>query len=328
VPVLVLQGDLDYMTPLANVADAAEHLTGPRQHVVTLPRVRHAAMFESPVDDGFENHCGFEIAMAWLRDPASAPDTSCVDDILPVDFQGDSELVAASMKTSDLWENADFNVGCDLPGDFLVPFADDHASLQVVGEIGDVDGELSLSNAVIDVSVNGASLPFGDGTVYVYDYFSYGNHYVLVQAVGSLDYYSAYHYRYDFLRITFPTIMLTNVKSSGGYLLPLAGEMGYASLTISDIETKEFGVYGTEDYAVYYRMCPLAVADPDAALSSFWVCHDDNSAFTVGESLRLAGNIALSTDPEILQETFQMTGACSCWRDQGIPFPCTDFDEL
>ena len=326
-PVLVLQGDLDYMTPLGNVADAAEHLTGPHQHVVVLPGVRHGAMFESPMDDGFETHCGFDIAMAWLQDPAAAPDIACLDDILPVDFAGNPEFLAATMKTEDLWENEDLEVGCGLPEDFLVPIAPDHAVVEVIGEIG-AEGGLSLSNADYDVLVGGEDLTVDDGTVYVLDYFSYGNHYVLVQAAGDFEYYTAYHYRYTFMRITFPTIMLTNLQASGGYLLPIGSDMGYASLTISDIETKQFGEYGAEDYKVYYRMCPLAVADPDAADSAFWVCHDDNQTFGVGEELRLAGNVALSTDPELLKEQFQMTGTCSCWRDEGIPVPCADFDEL
>jgi len=326
-PILVLQGDLDYMTPLANVADTAEHLTGEHQHFVVLPGVRHGAVFESPMDDEFETHCGFDIAMAWLKDPGAAPDTACLADILPVEFEGNADFLAATMKTDDLWENGDLDVGCDMPEDFLVPFAADHAVVEVIGEIGE-EGSLSLSNADYDVLVGGEDLPVDDGTVYVVDYFSYGNHYVLVQAAGDVEYYNSYHFRYTFMRITFPTIMLTNLQDSGGYLLPFGSDMGYASLTISDIETKQFGEYGAEDYKVYYRMCPLAVADPDAADNAFWVCHDDNQTFSVGEPMRLAGNVALSTDPELLQEQFQISGTCSCWRDEGIPVPCTDFDEL
>ncbi len=327
-PVLVLQGDLDYLTPLVNVADAAEQLGGAHQHVVVLPGVRHGAMFESPMDEAFETHCGFDIVMAWLQDPTAAPDASCAADILPIDFSGNADLVAATLKTADLWENEALAVGCGMPDDFLVPFADDHAAIEVIGEIGTVDGGLTLANADYDVMVSGEALPVDDGTVYVADYFSYGNHYILVQAAGNFDYYTSYHYRYTFMRVTFPTIMLTNARESGEYLLPFSGELGNASLTISDIENKQFGEYGGEDYQLFYRMCPLAVADPEAAANAFWLCNDDNQAFNAGESIRLAGNVALSTDPELLKEQFQMTGACSCWKDEGVPFPCTDFDAL
>jgi len=327
-PVLVLQGDLDYMTPLVNVADAADHLVGKHQHFVVFPGVRHGAVFESPMDEDFETHCGFDIALAWLQDPTATPDTACVADILPVDFTGDPDFLAATFKTEDLWENEDLAVGCEMPEDFLTPFAADHAAIEVIGEIGEIDGGLSLANAVYDVQVSGETLPIDDGTVYVADYFSYGNHYILVQAAGNYDYYSNYHFRYTFMRVTFPTIMLTNVQESGQSLLPFAGDMGNASLTIADIENKTFGEYGGEDYKVYYRMCPLAVADPDAEDNAFWVCHEDNQTFTAGEPIRLAGNVALSTDPELLQDQFQMTGECSCWRDEGIPIPCPEFDEL
>lgn len=327
-PVLVLQGDLDYLTPLVNVADAGEQLGGEHQHFVVLPGVRHGAVFESPMDEEFETHCGFDIAMAWLQDPTVAPDVSCAADILPIDFTGDPDLIAATLKTEDLWENEELAVGCGMPEDFLSPFAEDYAAFEVIGEIGTVDGGLTLANADYDVMVSGESLPVDDGTVYVADYFSYGNHYILVQAAGNFDYYTSYHYRYTFMRVTFPTIMLTNVQDSGQYLLPFSGDMGNASLTISDIENKQFGEYGGEDYQVYYRMCPQAVADPDADDSAFWVCHDDNQTFTVGEPIKLAGNVALSTDPELLKEQFQMTGSCSCWKGEGVPIPCTDFDEL
>lgn len=328
VPILVLQGDLDYMTPLANVSEAAEHLTGPHQHFVVLPGVRHGAVFESPMDPELETHCGFEIAMAWLKDPTQAPDTSCTDQILALDFAGDPDFVEALMKTDDLWENEPLEVGCGLPEDFVTPFADDHAVVEVFGEIGDADGDISLANADYDLVIDGEVLPVDDGTVYVTDYFSYGNHYLFVQAAGDYDYYSSYHYRYTFMRITFPTIMLDNLKASGEYLLPFTGDLGYANLTVADIETKIFGEYGAPDYKTYFRMCPLAVADPDADASAFWVCHDDNASFGPGEPFKLAGNVALSTDPELLKEQFQMTGACSCWRDESIPFPCSDFDDL
>ncbi len=327
-PILVLQGDLDYMTPLVNVADTAEHLGGKHQHFVVLPGVRHGAAFESPVDEDFETHCGFDIVTAWLEDPSAAPDTSCLGDILPVDFGGDADFLDATMKTDDMWENADLEVGCGMPEDFLVPFGEDHAVVEVIGEIGEQDGGLSLSNADYDVQVNGEDLPVDDGTVYIVDYFSYGNHYLLVQAAGNFDYYTSYHYRYTFMRITFPTIMLTNLQASGEYLLPFGSDIGYASLTIADIETKQFGEYGGDDYEIYYRMCPQAVSDPDAVDNAFWVCHDENQTFSVGETLHLGGNVALSTDPELLKEQFQMTGSCSCWRDDNIPVPCSDFDEL
>ncbi|MFH1529689.1 MAG: hypothetical protein ABIK09_03020 [Pseudomonadota bacterium] len=327
VPILILHGDLNYRTPLASVADAEERLTGPHQHFVVLPGVRDSAMFESPMDETFETDCGFEIAMAWLKDPSAAPDTSCVDVILPVDFAGDEEFLAETMQTEELWEDEPEVINCGQPDDFLAPFADDHAVMEVIGEIGGIEG-LSVSDAEFHIVVGGQDFFLDDGTLSVAASSFYGQEYVKVHKEGNFEYYSSSHFRYISVWVTFPKTMLKDLKDSGEHLLPANSELGVVKFTIADVEVKQTGEPGSDDSHNNYRVCPLAAADPSEPVNAFWICHDDNQTFSGGELLRFAGNVALSTDPDLLKELYNTWLTCFCWRDGGGYLFCSDFDAL
>lgn len=70
-PVLLLAGSLDPITPPYWAREAAETL--PNSYVFELPAVGHGAM---------DSHlCGTSIVLAFLEDPTAEPDSSCIDTI-------------------------------------------------------------------------------------------------------------------------------------------------------------------------------------------------------------------------------------------------------
>jgi len=107
VPILMLNGTLDTATPMAIAVEAREHLNGSAQRFLEIPWGAHGVIGQSPVADPEKMPCGMQILLSHVRDPEAAPDTSCLDALLPVDFAGygDRFGVETALGTSDLWEN-------------------------------------------------------------------------------------------------------------------------------------------------------------------------------------------------------------------------------
>lgn len=75
IPTLLLSGEFDPITPPRNADIVAQTLSNVFNY--TLPGGGHGALFSD---------CGEEIALQFLADPTTAPDTSCLDD-LGISFQ-------------------------------------------------------------------------------------------------------------------------------------------------------------------------------------------------------------------------------------------------
>ena len=76
IPTLVMAGEYDPITPPEWGENAAEHLTDAA--FVEFPAVGHAA--------SVSGDCPLQVATAFVDDPTSPPDTSCVGEMEPIDF--------------------------------------------------------------------------------------------------------------------------------------------------------------------------------------------------------------------------------------------------
>ncbi len=85
VPMLMLHGGLDPLTPLERTEAARAHFTGPGRHFVEFPEGTHILLGSTPSKGG---DCATRLLAAFLDDPLAEPDVSCVDRIDPVDFDG------------------------------------------------------------------------------------------------------------------------------------------------------------------------------------------------------------------------------------------------
>jgi pimeloyl-ACP methyl ester carboxylesterase len=71
-PVLIMNGEYDPTTPVSWGFSAAEGFSNP--YIFTFPAYGHAVTFEP---------CADEIMFAFLNDPSSEPDSSCLADVIP-----------------------------------------------------------------------------------------------------------------------------------------------------------------------------------------------------------------------------------------------------
>jgi pimeloyl-ACP methyl ester carboxylesterase len=85
IPTLVLNGQFDPITPPANGAQAAETLTNSYNY--TFPNTAHGA-FQS-------EDCAAKIAIAFLNEPGTRPEDTCITTLNPPSFVGARDLVRA-----------------------------------------------------------------------------------------------------------------------------------------------------------------------------------------------------------------------------------------
>ena len=91
---------------LAKAELAGVELDAPHQTFVAVPWSPHGVVFFSPVKTPGAPTCGIQMLVSFVDDPEATPDTTCLDDLVPVDFSGgDSALVQQLFGTNDPWEN-------------------------------------------------------------------------------------------------------------------------------------------------------------------------------------------------------------------------------
>ncbi|MCB9794359.1 MAG: alpha/beta fold hydrolase [Alphaproteobacteria bacterium] len=101
-PLLMLNGELDPVTPHALAQAVAAHLDGPNQTYVSFPASAHGVSFDSPVAEG--EPCGLQLMLAFLEDPEAPVDTSCVDETLPLPVDPPASYARYFFGTADAWE--------------------------------------------------------------------------------------------------------------------------------------------------------------------------------------------------------------------------------
>jgi hypothetical protein len=79
-------------------------------------------MFSSPVKNIFAPDCGIQIVLNFIEDPLEEPDTSCLHDLVPIDFRGNPLLALVLFGTWNLWENG---INTNLSGDQILLMKDE-----------------------------------------------------------------------------------------------------------------------------------------------------------------------------------------------------------
>lgn len=101
----MMNGELDSATPYEYAIALADHFNGPNQHWVGFPQGSHHLATGTPLpSDPDHDHCDVKLQVAFVQDPTSAPDTSCVDEVLPIDFAGTPELANELFGTGDFYD--------------------------------------------------------------------------------------------------------------------------------------------------------------------------------------------------------------------------------
>jgi pimeloyl-ACP methyl ester carboxylesterase len=103
VPLLMLEGDLDPLTPSLWADDVGAHFAAATQHYALFPHATHGVTFNTPYTGGTTD-CALSLWAAFVVEPTAPLDTSCVAQTIPLDFEPPAAVVAA-LGVGQLWEN-------------------------------------------------------------------------------------------------------------------------------------------------------------------------------------------------------------------------------
>lgn len=111
VPILMMNGELDGQTTFGPAAAFATHYQKEHQTFVGMPRAAHAVIGNAPLASG--ESCGMVLNAQFLTDPTAPLDTSCKDEVVPLDF----EHVGYSfgVGTVNVWDNVS-PIAAAIPG--------------------------------------------------------------------------------------------------------------------------------------------------------------------------------------------------------------------
>lgn len=212
---------------------------------------------------------------------------------------------------ADLAARYGLDFDCGFPEGFDSSAADDHLLLRVAGAIGDPagDGEYLAREAEVRLGAESLDVARSFGYAEVD-----GASDLAISTFGVMEPTGVGEHEYGYLSVTLPRSALVAAHEAG---LPDV-DVSAAEVWVARVELRMDGV---DDL---YRLCPLAVRDPAATDDGLWACTEGDETFGVGEPLRLAARITLTTDPDAITEVMGAPG-CFCWKNVYEPLDCADF---
>lgn len=103
-PLLMLQGGLDTPTSLARAQSVREQFRGPKQYWVEFPEGAHGITSKTATFDGSD--CARSVYLQFVNRPDVAPDTRCIERILPINWNSNPDDAMRFMGTLDIWDGA------------------------------------------------------------------------------------------------------------------------------------------------------------------------------------------------------------------------------
>jgi len=206
-------------------------------------------------------------------------------------------------------------LSCAVPDDFDDDPAPSHMRFRFKGEIHAAGTDTLASGAYLfDVVLDGASLPI-DYTAYatrstLQEGVYAGEGLIVIGGMGAVTEVAPGRYAYVYVDVQMLSDGLEALKADGEYRMFLDGRHIFQA-----------DVYRVEQFyetatSSWVRACPSAGLDV-AGAGSLWVCHEGNIGFAVGETLEVAGNLALAPIAG---------GTCHCSQD-GEERTCDEFPE-
>jgi len=212
-------------------------------------------------------------------------------------------------------------VDCELPPEFLNPFSESYLTFEFNGLINSIDVQQGNND-----TGSGEYTLFIDGKEYeITNQGGFGKEvkygdtdYVAVMTFGPFNNFPDGGQSYDYMEIKFPLSKLKEMKESGENIIKV--EDGVFPMIIHvDIKPKDDKFIG--------KVCPLAVAT-EISNSSFFICHENSGDFGAEDIFQLAGNVALTIDPDEIMTQYGIDDICYCLDENNNVTDCTEFDNL
>lgn len=215
----------------------------------------------------------------------------------------------------------DENFGCDIPSGYFDASGNSYSLYKFTGELNDFD--LASSNpkkgeAELTVMIDGEAVTV-TGYQDIAGTLNYnGKDWVLLQTIGDLKQPNATTYTFNLTQTYFDKEQLISLKDSSPIKIPASQYLALFYAYTQKVKTSK----------VYTKSCVVAADDPLSQTSSFLICPKDNEAFAPGETLKLAGNIALTTDKTTISQMTGSSNECECADPDGKTMDCAEFEAI
>jgi hypothetical protein len=215
-------------------------------------------------------------------------------------------------------------LACEVEEGFFDPNTIRLATFFFIGTINDPD--VGFSNFLtgagdLTVSLDGNEVEADDYYALAYKYTSSPTDLMVYQTLGSVEILGENEYTYNLFRLTIDPAILAQMKQQSLVSVPYDPQTMFAVL-----EHSHFKGQGND---AWYKVCPIAVSDPDATTGALMACYDHNVEFACNERLELAGNLDMTDDATTVQEVYEIADDCYCFINYSTtPVDCADFDAL
>jgi len=144
-----------------------------------------------------------------------------------------------------------------------------------------------------------------------------------VQMIGDYEPIDSTTSEYNELQVFAPTRTFDDMKRDGIQEITYNSDNIFNFLAVF-LRTKYMEVDGKG----YIKSCPIGVLDKDSLNSKLFVCIDENSEFTPGNEIEIAGRITVTNDKDKMAAYYADNG-CICYASAGDEeITCDDFDAM
>lgn len=143
------------------------------------------------------------------------------------------------------------------------------------------------------------------------------------QMIGDYELINNTTAEYNELQVYLPVAVLETMKDDG------VQELAYSSENIFNF----FSVFHKTKYMKvdgkgYVKSCPIGLLDKDSLTSKLFICIDEDSDFTAGNEIEIAGRVTVTDDSAKIAEYYADNG-CICYASAGDEeITCDDFDTM
>lgn len=200
-----------------------------------------------------------------------------------------------------------FGLDCEIGEDFLTPFSEEYLTFMLKGEIVVPTGTGSEKTAggEVNLFLGGKNVEVSNFNKFAVIREREDGDVVSISSMGNYRNLGENHLALEVLEIDFGKSAFLEMKKNG--------ENSVAFETI-----RKFGIfhyeYKEENGQGKTKSCPIGVLLGKTPQNSIFLCHENNVAFEVGETLQVAANLAVSSDPAIIAEAAGDEKECYCHK--------------
>ncbi|MCK5808230.1 hypothetical protein KAH37_04505 [bacterium] len=209
---------------------------------------------------------------------------------------------------------------CDIPDGFFDKNGEDYLKFKFRGQINGSEGGTTGYTEFAEMEIGEELYHAGNYTSSAGIARVVGRSTLYAQMVGDYELINNTTAEYSELQVYVPIKELEKMRTDGLQELQYSSENIFNFFAVFH-KTKYMEVAGQG----YIKSCPIGVLDKDAVSSKLFICIDEDSDFSTGNEIEIAGRVSVTNDATKIAEYYADNG-CICYAVAGDEeITCDDF---